>query len=167
MLLDKFNEAPTKHHLWIDDVFITGILAKRSGVRHRLHLKLPPTKKTKIRKKSFQLPQVDRVGVRLRLGGGEECERAQEEEDHVRPPRRPRQPQEQGRGKSNLTLNPTNNFSWKRISSTSKCIATIILSSNPITLEMTRPNMQLNSRNCSFVDSYAGDKIGLSSPNGM
>ena len=34
MLLDKFSEDP-KHHLWIDDVFVTGILAKRAGVRHR------------------------------------------------------------------------------------------------------------------------------------
>ena len=28
--------------MWIDDVFVTGILAKRAGVRHRSHLKLPP-----------------------------------------------------------------------------------------------------------------------------
>ena len=46
MLLDKFYEDPTKqHNLWIDDVFVTGILAKRAGVRHRSHLKLPPTNK--------------------------------------------------------------------------------------------------------------------------
>ena len=51
MLLDKFYEDPTKHHLWIDDVFVTGILAKRAGVRHRLHLKLPQTKKTKLGRK--------------------------------------------------------------------------------------------------------------------
>ena len=108
MLLDKFYEDPTKqHNLWIDDVFVTGILAKRSGVRHRSHLKLPP-KKQNFLEKILPPPQVDRVGVRLRLGGGEECERAQEEEDHVRPPRRPRQPQEQGRrGKSNQTFNPS------------------------------------------------------------
>ena len=58
----------------------------------------------------FPPSQIDRVGVRLRLGGGEECERAQEEEDHVRPPRRPRQPQEQGRGKSNQTFFPGSEF---------------------------------------------------------
>ena len=34
MLLDKFSEDPM-HHLWIDDVYVTGILAKRAGVRHR------------------------------------------------------------------------------------------------------------------------------------
>lgn len=52
MLLDKFYEDPTKqHNLWIDDVFVTGILAKRAGVRHRSHLKLPPTKKTKLGRK--------------------------------------------------------------------------------------------------------------------
>ena len=32
--------------------------------------------------------QVGRVGVRLRLGEREEDERAEKEEDHVRPPRR-------------------------------------------------------------------------------
>ena len=59
------------------------------------------TFETPAKKTTFDVsppPQVDRVGVRLRLGGGEECERAQEEEDHVRPPRRQGQPQEQGSG---------------------------------------------------------------------
>ncbi|TRY61115.1 hypothetical protein TCAL_11075 [Tigriopus californicus] len=32
VLLDNFRQDP--HYLWIDDVFITGILAKRAGVKH-------------------------------------------------------------------------------------------------------------------------------------
>ena len=35
MLLEKFSQDFSKHHLWIDDVFVTGILAKRAGVRHK------------------------------------------------------------------------------------------------------------------------------------
>ena len=33
LLYDEFRRDPS--YLWIDDVFITGVLAKRAGIRHK------------------------------------------------------------------------------------------------------------------------------------